>query len=80
MYGALVYVDRGASRAQDRLTRAWHFLRRLAASLFIAYLGWTPERVQEVMGHSSITVTYDTYAGCHLAGNAWPRNRNKSRS
>jgi integrase len=39
----------------------FHSLRHVAASLFIAYLGWTPKRVQEVMGHSSITVTYDTY-------------------
>jgi integrase len=39
----------------------FHALRHVAASLFIAYLNWTPKRVQEVMGHSSITVTYDTY-------------------
>jgi integrase len=39
----------------------FHALRHVAASLFIAYLGWTPKRVQEVMGHSSITVTYDVY-------------------
>jgi integrase len=39
----------------------FHSLRHVAASLFIAYLGWTPKRVQEVMGHSSITVTYDVY-------------------
>jgi integrase len=39
----------------------FHSLRHVAASLFIAYLGWTPKRVQEVMGHSSITVTYDIY-------------------
>jgi integrase len=36
-------------------------LRHAAASLFIAYLGWTPKRVQTVMGHSSITMTYDLY-------------------
>ena len=29
--------------------------------MFVAYLNWTLKRVQEVMGHSSITVTYDTY-------------------
>jgi integrase len=39
----------------------FHSLRHVAASLFIAYLAWTPKRVQEVMGHSSITVTYDVY-------------------
>ena len=39
----------------------FHSLRHVASSLFIAYLGWTPKRVQEVMGHSSITVTFDLY-------------------
>jgi integrase len=38
-----------------------HALRHAAASLFIAYLGWTPKRVQTVMGHSSIRMTYDLY-------------------
>ena len=36
-------------------------LRHAAASLFIAYLGWTPKRVQTVMGHSSIKMTFDLY-------------------
>jgi integrase len=40
---------------------SFHMLRHAAASLFIAYLGWTPKRVQTVMGHSSITMTYDLY-------------------
>jgi integrase len=39
----------------------FHSLRHAAASLFIAHLGWTPKRVQEVMGHASITMTYDRY-------------------
>jgi len=38
-----------------------HKLRHVAASLFIAHLGWMPKRVQEVMGHSSITITFDLY-------------------
>jgi hypothetical protein len=33
-----------------------HALRHAAASLFIAQ-GWTPKKVQTVMGHSSIAVT-----------------------
>jgi integrase len=37
-----------------------HSLRHAAASLFIE-LGWAPKRVQAVMGHSSITRTYDRY-------------------
>jgi len=45
----------------------FHMLRHAAASLFIAYLGWTPKRVQTVMGHSSITMTYDLYG--HLFEN-----------
>jgi integrase len=38
-----------------------HALRHAAATLFIAYLGWTPKRVQVVMGHASIRMTYDLY-------------------
>ena len=38
-----------------------HALRHAAASLFIAHLGWTPKRVQAVMGHASITMTFDRY-------------------
>ena len=39
----------------------FHSLRHAAASLFIAHLGWTPKPLQEVMGHSSITMTFDRY-------------------
>jgi integrase len=39
----------------------WHSLRHAAASLFIEHLGWSPKRVQAVMGHASITMTYDHY-------------------
>jgi integrase len=39
----------------------FHALRHAAASLFIAHLGWTPKRVQTVMGHSSIKMTFDLY-------------------
>src|SRR5262249_12067231 len=39
----------------------FHSLRHTAASLFIAHLGWTPKRLQEVMGHASITMTFDRY-------------------
>lgn len=37
-----------------------HSLRHAAASLFIEQ-GFTPKRVQALMGHSSIQVTFDTY-------------------
>jgi integrase len=39
----------------------FHMLRHAAASLFIAHLGWTPKRLQSVMGHSSINMTFDLY-------------------
>jgi integrase len=39
----------------------FHALRHAAASLFIAHLAWTPKRVQVVMGHSSIRMTFDLY-------------------
>jgi integrase len=40
---------------------AFHSLRHAAASLFIAHLGWTPKHVQAVLGHASITMTFDRY-------------------
>lgn len=39
---------------------SFHALRHAAASLFIEQ-GWGPKKVQSVMGHSSITVTFDIY-------------------
>jgi integrase len=42
-------------------------LRHAAASLFIAHLGWTPKWLQTVMGHSSVTMTFDLYG--HLYEN-----------
>jgi integrase len=38
----------------------FHSLRHAAASLLIE-LGWAPKRIQAVMGHSSITMTFDRY-------------------
>jgi integrase len=38
----------------------FHSLRHAAASLFIEQ-GWSPKKVQSVMGHSSIAVTFDVY-------------------
>jgi integrase len=38
----------------------FHSLRHAAASLFIEQ-GWTPKKIQTVMGHSSIQVTFDIY-------------------
>jgi integrase len=45
----------------------FHMLRHAAASLFIQYLGWTPKRLQTVMGHSSVSMTFDLYG--HLFEN-----------
>jgi len=39
----------------------FHMLRHAAASLFIKHLGWKPSRIKDVMGHSSITMTFDLY-------------------
>jgi integrase len=45
----------------------FHMLRHAAASLFIQYLGWTPKRLQAVMGQLSISMTFDFYG--HLFEN-----------
>jgi integrase len=43
------------------LNYEFHSLRHAAASLFIETLQWSPKRIQAVMGHSSITMTFDRY-------------------
>lgn len=37
-----------------------HAMRHAAASLFIEQ-GWSPKKIQAMLGHSSITMTYDVY-------------------
>src|SRR5262245_23184489 len=37
----------------------FHMLRHAAASLFIAYLKWPPKRIQTVMGHANVALTFD---------------------
>ena len=39
----------------------FHSLRHAAASLFIRYLGWSPKRLQIVIGYSSVRMTFDLY-------------------
>jgi integrase len=39
----------------------FHMLRHTAASLFIKHLKWTPKKLQAVMGHASINMTFDRY-------------------
>ena len=43
-----------------RARHGFHALRHAAASLFIEQ-GFTPKKVQTLMGHSSIQMTFDTY-------------------
>ena len=73
----LVFANRrgNVNRHANFLSRVWgpllreceiphypfHSLRHAAASLFIETLGWTPKRIQSVMGHSSIVMSYNTY-------------------
>lgn len=49
-----------AEAARMRPPYNFHALRHAAASLFIEH-GWTPKKIQIVMGHSSIQVTFDIY-------------------
>jgi integrase len=37
-----------------------HALRHAAASLFIEQ-GWPPKKIQVILGHSSINMTFDVY-------------------
>ena len=47
----------------------FHALRHVAASLLIEQ-GEQPKVIQEIMGHASITMTYDTYGHLFDKGNA----------
>ncbi len=50
--------DRGAPVMEPKFT--FHALRHAAAALFIEQ-GFQPKKVQSLMGHSSIQITFDTY-------------------
>ena len=56
-----VQVQCGLINSAGEARYGFHMLRHAAASLFIKYLGWSPKRLQAVMGHASITMTYDRY-------------------
>ncbi len=60
-----VAVDSGKRDEDDNpimeAKYGFHKLRHAAATLFIQQLGWMPKRVQTIMGHSSIVMTYDLY-------------------
>jgi integrase len=51
----------GQGQPIQRAKYGLHALRHVAASLYIAHLGWTPKKLQVVMGHSSIQMTFDLY-------------------
>jgi integrase len=55
-------VQLAAGITGDRLHPKYglHSLRHAAASLFIEH-GFSPKRVQALMGHSTIQMTFDTY-------------------
>jgi integrase len=61
-----VQVAAGISPDRDHPKYGLHSLRHDAASLFIEQ-GFTPKRVQALMGHSSIQMTFDVYG--HLFPN-----------
>jgi len=57
----------GLTREDGTARYGIHALRHAAATLFITFLGWSPKRVQVVLGHASITMTFDRYG--HLFEN-----------
>jgi integrase len=63
--GAPVIDEAGEAVVDHIPLYTFHALRHAAASLFIEQ-GWSPKKVQTVMGHSTIQVTFDTY------GHLWP--------
>jgi integrase len=63
--GEVTKTAEGHPICELRPRYGFHSLRHAAASLFIEQ-GWSPKKVQVVMGHSSIQITFDTY------GHLWP--------
>ena len=53
-------ADELETSVPERLPYNFHALRHAAASLFIEQ-GWSPKKIQTIMGHSSIQVTFDIY-------------------
>ena len=51
----------GIVNDQGEARYSFHALRHTAASLFIETLSWTPKRVQAVLGHASIELTFSRY-------------------
>jgi len=60
-------IRHGLTDEAGKSRYGFHMLRHAAASLFIKYLGWSPKRLQAVMGHASISMTFDRYG--HLFEN-----------
>lgn len=50
----------GIVNGEGGLRFSLHAMRHAAASLFIEQ-GWPPKKIQTMLGHSSITMTYDVY-------------------
>jgi integrase len=63
----LLQIKCGLTDEAGKPRYTFHALRHVAASLFIRYLGWSPKRLQTVMGHASVTMTFDRYG--HLFEN-----------
>ncbi len=53
-------VKCGIVDGEGKLRFSLHALRHAVASLFIEQ-GWPPKKIQTMLGHSSITMTYDVY-------------------
>ncbi|HVA15098.1 MAG TPA: site-specific integrase [Stellaceae bacterium] len=54
-------LDKAGNPIIDAVPKyTFHALRHAAASLFIEE-GWTPKRLQKVLGHSTISMSMDTY-------------------
>jgi integrase len=54
-------VKAGVVNRDGRPKYGFHAFRHAAASLFIENLHWPPKRVQTIMGHANISLTFDLY-------------------
>jgi integrase len=54
-------IKAGVVDRDGRMKYGFHAFRHAAASLFIEHLHWPPKRVQAIMGHANISMTFDLY-------------------
>ena len=57
---APLQIECGIIKPNGKAKYGMHAFRHAAASLFIEQ-GWTPKKIQSILGHADISLTFNTY-------------------